>query len=142
LSGVDPIGQMFQTGQEPGYPAASYEIVGVVADTKYSRLREDIRPIAFVPAAQHPSPQAGAAMVRSNELRARVDAIFQEVRMSRSRFVAVSAVMAAVVGTAAGIASTQAPLYATAVQSAHSSVARDQVGPVAELVGGSHHRRP
>jgi ABC-type antimicrobial peptide transport system permease subunit len=34
-----------------------------VADTKYSRLREDIRPIAFVPAAQHPSPQAGAAMV-------------------------------------------------------------------------------
>ena len=63
LSGVDPIGQMFQTGQEPGYPAASYEIVGVVADTKYSRLREDIRPIAFVPAAQHPSPQAGAAMV-------------------------------------------------------------------------------
>ena len=63
LNGVDPIGQVFQTGQEPGYPAASYEIVGVVADTKYSRLREDIRPIAFVPAAQHPSPQVGAAIV-------------------------------------------------------------------------------
>lgn len=63
LNGLDPIGQVFQTGQEPGYPAASYEIVGVVADTKYSRLREDIRPIAFVPAAQHPSPQVGAAIV-------------------------------------------------------------------------------
>ena len=63
LNGVDPIGQVFQTGQEPGYPAASYEIVGVVADTKYSRLREDIRPIAFVPAGQHPSPQVGAAIV-------------------------------------------------------------------------------
>jgi predicted permease len=63
LNGGDPIGQAFQTGQEPGYPAASYEIVGVVADTKYSRLREDIRPIAFVPAAQHPSPQVGAALV-------------------------------------------------------------------------------
>ncbi len=63
LNGLDPIGQVFQTGQEPGYPAASYEIIGVVADTKYSRLREAIRPIAFVPAAQHPSPQVGAAMV-------------------------------------------------------------------------------
>jgi predicted permease len=63
LNGLDPIGQMFQTGQEPGYPAASYEIVGVVADTKYSRLREEIRPIAFVPAMQHPSPQVGAALV-------------------------------------------------------------------------------
>jgi predicted permease len=63
LNGLDPIGQVFQTGQEPGYPAASYEVVGVVADTKYSRLREDIRPIAFVPAAQHPSPQVGAAIV-------------------------------------------------------------------------------
>ena len=63
LSGRDPIGQVFQTGQEPGYPAASYEIVGLVADTKYSRLREDIRPIAFVPAAQHPSPRDGAAIV-------------------------------------------------------------------------------
>ena len=63
LNGLDPIGQVLQTGQEPGYPAASYEVVGIVADTKYSRLREDIRPIAFVPAAQHPSPQVGAAIV-------------------------------------------------------------------------------
>ena len=63
LHGLDPIGQVFQTGQEPGYPAASYEIVGIIADTKYSRLREEIRPIAFVPAAQHPSPQEGAALV-------------------------------------------------------------------------------
>ena len=63
LNGMDPIGQVFQTGQEPGYPVASYEIVGVVADTKYSRLREDIRPIAFVPAAQAPSPRDGAAIV-------------------------------------------------------------------------------
>jgi len=63
LDGLDPIGQVFQTGQEPGYPAASYEIVGIVADTKYSRLREDIRPIAFVPALQHPSPQVGASIV-------------------------------------------------------------------------------
>jgi putative ABC transport system permease protein len=63
LNGVNPIGHVFQTGQEPGYPAASYEIIGVVADTKYSRLREDVRPIAFVPASQHPSPQVGASMV-------------------------------------------------------------------------------
>jgi len=63
LNGLDPMGQVFQTGQEPGYPAASYEIVGIVADTKYSHLREDIRPIAFVPALQHPSPQVGASIV-------------------------------------------------------------------------------
>jgi len=63
LNGQDAIGQVFETGQEPGYPAASYEIVGIVADTKYSRLREDIRPIAFVPAAQRPSPQVNASIV-------------------------------------------------------------------------------
>jgi predicted permease len=63
LNGVNPIGQAFQTGQEPGYPAATYEIVGIVADTKYSRLREEIRPIAFIPAAQHPSPQDGVAII-------------------------------------------------------------------------------
>jgi TonB family protein len=58
--------------------------------------------------------QAGAAMVRSNELRARVDAIFQEVRMSRLRLVAVSAILAAVMGAAAWIGMGQAPLYAMA----------------------------
>jgi len=94
--------------------------------TEYVRCLIEMSGHDLIPHLSH----AGTAMVRSNELRARVDAIFQEVRMSRSRFVAVSAVMAAVVGTAAWIASTQAPLYATAVQSAPSSVAHDQVGLV------------
>jgi putative ABC transport system permease protein len=44
-----------------------YEIVGVVADTKYSDLRDDFGPIVYVPATQDRDPYAGAAMVfRSN----------------------------------------------------------------------------
>jgi TonB family protein len=62
--------------------------------------------------------QAGAAMVRSNELRARVDAIFQEVRMSRLRLTAVSAILAAVVGMAGWAAVGQVPLYAMASRAA------------------------
>jgi predicted permease len=39
---------------EPQYPARTYQIVGTVPDTKYSDLREDPPPQAFVPIAQLP----------------------------------------------------------------------------------------
>jgi predicted permease len=48
----NPLGKTIRTNAEPHYPETEYEIVGVVKDTKYGGLREQIPPIAFVPAQQ------------------------------------------------------------------------------------------
>ena len=52
----NPIGTLVRTVAEPGYPEQVYEIVGIVKDTKYTRLREDADAIAFVPSTQEPNP--------------------------------------------------------------------------------------
>ena len=54
LAGRQPIGTLLQTVEEPGYPAVTYEIVGVVSDTKYANLRDEIPPISYAPAEQNP----------------------------------------------------------------------------------------
>ena len=53
LNGQNPIGQPVLTRAEPNYPAIQYQIVGVVNDTKYADLKEDIPPQAFVPESQY-----------------------------------------------------------------------------------------
>ncbi|MPY89993.1 MAG: FtsX-like permease family protein [Luteitalea sp.] len=63
LAGDDPIGKTVRTNPEPNYPETAYEIVGVVRDTKYADLRDEIPPIAFIPASQHPSPELWTAML-------------------------------------------------------------------------------
>jgi len=68
LGNANPIGATVRTGAEPGYPEATYEVIGVVKDTKYGNLRQEIPPIAFAPAPQHPiSGPWAAAVVRSSE---------------------------------------------------------------------------
>lgn len=54
LGGANPIGRVLRTSPEPNYPATDYEIVGVVADTKYDDLRGASYPITFAPASQYP----------------------------------------------------------------------------------------
>jgi predicted permease len=55
LSGTDPIGKLIRTAPEPYYPAATYQVVGVVRDTKYAGLREEVAPPeAFAPLTQLP----------------------------------------------------------------------------------------
>lgn len=49
----NPLGKTIRTNAEPHYPETQYEIVGVVKDTKYGGLREQIPPTAFVPAQQY-----------------------------------------------------------------------------------------
>ena len=46
LAGLSPIGVTLRTIAEAGYPATTYEIIGVVGNTKYSDLREEMPPIA------------------------------------------------------------------------------------------------
>jgi hypothetical protein len=78
LDGRNPLGTIVQTLAEPGFPETSYEIVGVVGDTKYADLRDEdcwcdtaggsMAPIAYVPIAQNPSPYAWAAVMVRSEL--------------------------------------------------------------------------
>ena len=63
LGGANPIGARVRTGAEPGYPEAIYEIVGVVRDTKYGNLRNEIPPTTFAPATQLPNPGTWATVV-------------------------------------------------------------------------------
>ncbi len=73
LRGQDPIGATLRTVAEPGFPETTYEVVGVVGDTKYADLREEncwcdtasgsMAPIAYVPIAQIPSPYAWPSVI-------------------------------------------------------------------------------
>ncbi len=69
LAGRDPIGRTFTTETGPGESAPVYHVVGVVKDTKYSNLREDFKPLVFVPTGQsaRPSPflEGTALLIRS-----------------------------------------------------------------------------
>jgi predicted permease len=50
----DPIGKTVVSLAEPGFDQRTYAIVGLVGDTKYADLRDDIPPIAYVPELQNP----------------------------------------------------------------------------------------
>jgi predicted permease len=73
LGGLNPIGATLRTVAEAGFPETTYEIIGVVGNTKYANLREEdcwcnraggsMPPIAFVPIAQNPSPYAWAPVI-------------------------------------------------------------------------------
>jgi putative ABC transport system permease protein len=65
--GRNPIGQRYWVEKTPWEPERSYEIVGLVRDTKYENVREDFGPIAFMPVAQETDPNpAGQFLIRSN----------------------------------------------------------------------------
>ena len=66
LGGADPIGKTLRTGEEPNYPSTVYEIVGVVADSRYADIRGGTPPQVFAPATQCPPNNPWTAiMVRS-----------------------------------------------------------------------------
>jgi len=92
LGGANPIGAHLRTGAEPGYPEATYEIVGIVKDTKYGSLRGEIPPIAYAPTTQLPTSDIGAfaaIVVRSSAslpgvmaaVKARVSGFGPSIRM-------------------------------------------------------------
>jgi predicted permease len=56
LGGPSPIGRTFRLGVGPGDPDRVYEVIGVVADTHYTDLRETKGPIIYFPDAQDPQP--------------------------------------------------------------------------------------
>lgn len=67
LANVNPIGRTLRTAAEPNYPATSYQIIGVIPDTKYASIRDDVPPMTFAPATQFPEHQPWTAlMIYSN----------------------------------------------------------------------------
>ncbi|HEY6227063.1 MAG TPA: ABC transporter permease [Verrucomicrobiae bacterium] len=57
-----PIGKRVTMGAGPGNPE-QFEVIGVVANSKYVRIREDTRRIGFLPLAQDDRPRDGLTYV-------------------------------------------------------------------------------
>jgi predicted permease len=65
MGGVSPLGKVFS---DTGKPDQTYQIVGLVKNTKYYMLREDPTPIAFVSFTQANGPEEESKlMIRSDE---------------------------------------------------------------------------
>ena len=66
LDGASPVGHRFWVEATPGDPDTRYEIVGLVRDTKYEDLREELQPIAYYANAQNSGSGPGAqVLIRS-----------------------------------------------------------------------------
>ncbi|HMF74597.1 MAG TPA: ABC transporter permease [Bryobacteraceae bacterium] len=63
FNGRNPVGRAFRSEGGAGKPDEVYQIVGLVRNTKYYELREDFRPIAFLPSAQDNSPNPSGTFV-------------------------------------------------------------------------------
>jgi putative ABC transport system permease protein len=67
FAGSSPIGKTIRFAGGKGKPQPEFQIVGVVANTKYLDLREKFKSIAFMPLAQRDSPDpADQILVRSS----------------------------------------------------------------------------
>ena len=64
---ANPIGKRFRIEGSPGEPEPFYEIVGLVKDTKYRDLREQLAPIIFESESQIEEPDGNPSfLIRSN----------------------------------------------------------------------------
>ena len=63
FQGKNPVGLSFRREESADKPDSVIQVVGLVRNTKYYELREDFRPIAFVPEGQDDDPGPGANFV-------------------------------------------------------------------------------
>src|SRR5262249_45854214 len=68
LNGDSPLGKTFHIDVGLGVTDHSYQIVGMVEDTKYRNLREQIDAQAYFPAAQEERPNSGTGLVLRSSL--------------------------------------------------------------------------
>jgi len=65
FQGANPVGKVVN---DSGKPDKTYQIIGLVKDTKYHNMREDFQPTLFVASSQEKEPGEGLTlMIRSNE---------------------------------------------------------------------------
>jgi predicted permease len=68
FGGAGPVGRTFGIRQNSGKLDKLYRIVGLVGNTKYADLREELAPIIYLPDTQDPEPDSETSiMIRSNE---------------------------------------------------------------------------
>ena len=63
FQGKNPVGLSFRRSESASQPDSVFLVIGMVRNTKYYELREDFRPIAFVPEAQDDDPGSGVNFV-------------------------------------------------------------------------------
>jgi predicted permease len=61
--GKNPVGLTFRREESGDHPDPVFQVVGLIRNTKYYELREDFKPIVFVPEAQDDDPGPGATFV-------------------------------------------------------------------------------
>lgn len=68
MGGANPVGKRLWVEATPSEPAGSYEIVGLVRNTKYTELREKFPPIVYQAQSQDPAPAPGDSFVLRSPL--------------------------------------------------------------------------
>jgi putative ABC transport system permease protein len=63
FGGANPIGRRFKMDAPAGEKEDEYEVIGLVRNTRYNGLREDVRAIAFMPVAQEKDPSESMSFV-------------------------------------------------------------------------------
>ncbi len=63
FNGANPVGRTFRIDADAGKPEPLFQIIGMVANTKYYELKEEFSPVGFFPIAQDPEPGNGANFV-------------------------------------------------------------------------------
>ncbi len=63
FSGQNPVGRSFRVEGGAGKPDDVYQVIGMVRNTKYFELREDFKPVAFLPSEQDKNPIPSATFV-------------------------------------------------------------------------------
>ncbi|HSS97039.1 MAG TPA: ABC transporter permease [Terriglobales bacterium] len=92
VAGGNPIGQTFRSLEEPGYPPTVFEIVGIIPDTKYNDIRDDVPPMTFVPAAQYTARRPWTQLMiysetdPENAIKQKIASLHPEVVMQFSNF--------------------------------------------------------
>jgi predicted permease len=87
--GRSPIGRTLRTHPEPDYPATSYAIVGVTADTNYNSLRGGVEPMVYVPDTQYSMGPWAAVMIHAHGAPADVTrSVKARLRQNPSIFIA------------------------------------------------------
>jgi putative ABC transport system permease protein len=78
LGGKNPIGKQFRVLVGPGEPQHVYQIVGLIRNSKYRRLRDDFIPTAFVAESQDKEPGLGRHFIVRSGLP--IGAVMQAVK--------------------------------------------------------------
>lgn len=63
FGGKNPVGHTFHLEVGAGKQEPLFQVVGIVANTKYYDLQEEFRPIGFFPIEQDENPASGASLV-------------------------------------------------------------------------------